>query len=383
MEKSARIAKALIYLLASHIGGKAEPLAPGVLAEEVFSLAKVHGLGAICASALDKIGASFEKSKEYKARSIRKIMLMDAERAAICSALSTEGISHIPLKGVLIKELYPSIGDREMSDNDILIDPTRREEVRSIFLSRGYEIKSFGGAHDDVYMKAPVYNFEMHVNLFTENESPEFSKYFSDAFEKSIRENGGARRLSPEDFYLYITAHEYKHFSRGGTGLRSLLDAYLFLDANPELDTEKVRAGLSALGIEEYERARTSLAKKLFCAESARALALGELSLSEKEEKMLSYIIGSGVYGTEKNRVENEVGRASDGGSRARYVFRRLFPPAEWYKDNAPFVYKHRVLVPFYLIKRAFVKIILSPRKIIRELKLVKGTKGKENGVSR
>ena len=36
-------------------------------------------------------------------------------------------------------------------------------------------------------------------------------------------------RFSDEDFYLFLTAHEYKHYSWGGTGLRSLMDVYVYL----------------------------------------------------------------------------------------------------------------------------------------------------------
>ena len=179
MEKETKTAKALIDLLSSHVSGNAKPLSEDVSVDGICHLAKKHGLLALAASALEKTGQSTEKTREYKARAIRKIMLLDAERAAISAELSKREIPHIPLKGVLLKELYPSLGDREMSDNDILVDESRRHEVREIFVARGYEVKSFGGAHDDVYMKPPVYNFEMHVSLFSENESSEFSKYFS------------------------------------------------------------------------------------------------------------------------------------------------------------------------------------------------------------
>lgn len=36
--------------------------------------------------------------------------------------------------------LYPKFGMREMADNDILFDATRRQQVRDIFVNRGYSI---------------------------------------------------------------------------------------------------------------------------------------------------------------------------------------------------------------------------------------------------
>lgn len=44
---------------------------------------------------------------------------------------------------------------------------------------------------------------------------------------------------------IYMIAHEYKHFSKGGTGLRSLLDTYVFLrHCDETLDKEYVESEL-------------------------------------------------------------------------------------------------------------------------------------------
>ena len=382
MNKGEKTAFALAYLIAEKLSGGKAQIPAEISVSDVFALARAHGLGALCASALSDIGLCDENMSEHRARSVRKIILLDAERRAISDSLTERGIAHLPLKGVLLKSLYPSVGDREMSDNDILIDSPRRAEVREIFTQRGYETKSYGGSHDDVYMKKPVYNFEMHVSLFNDNENPRFAKYFEGALDRSACVSGEMREMEREDFYLYLTAHEYKHYSHGGTGIRSLLDAYLYLEANPDMDMNRIDEGLSALGIAEYEKSRRDLAKKLFDKNRSRELMLGEASLSVDEKRMLSYFIGSGVYGTEKNRIENELERAG-GGSRIRYVFRRIFPKMEWYEANAPTVYKHKILIPFYVVKRLLVNLILSPAKIWRELKTIKKVKGKENGVSR
>ena len=382
MNNGKKVAFALCYLIAEKLSGNKAELPADISVLDIFSLARSHGLGSLTASALSDIALCDEKMNEHRARSVRKILLLDTERAQISAKLSEMGIDHLPLKGVILKELYPKLGDREMSDNDILIDPSRRADVKALFESRGYRTESFGGSHDDVYLKEPIYNFEMHVSLFNDNESTVFAKYFSDALEKSVVYSGHQRQMSKEDFYIYVTAHEYKHYSFGGTGLRSLLDAYLFLRENSDLDGDNVRSGLSALGISEYEEKRTALAKKLFDPNTSKALILGEEKLSEDELSMLAYFLGSGTYGTEKNRIENEL-RKKGNGSRAKYIFRRIFPPMEWYEANAPTVYKHKVLIPFFIIKRLFIKLILSPAKVWRELKTLKKAKGKEDGVSR
>ena len=377
-----RSAAALIYLLASKVNGKKADLPSDIQLSPVFSLAVKHGVGALCASALMDIGRCTEKMKKHRATAILKIMLLDAERAAIGEELNKRGIAYLPLKGALLKELYPAIGDREMSDNDILIEPSKRKEVKKLFLERGYSVKVYGGPHDDVYLKLPAYNFEMHVSLFSKLDNREFSEYFKSALKNSLVNKGNERKMTTEYFYLYMTAHEYKHYHHAGTGIRTLLDAYVFLRANPNIDREVLSPELDALGLSEYERKRKALAFKLFSGDFARELMLGNATLSEEEAEMLSFYLGSGTYGTYTKLAENQIKKS--GGSVGGYIRRRLFPPLEWYEECAPLVYKHKILIPFYLLKRAFVKVVLSPKKVIKEIKTIrKAKKENKNGISR
>ncbi len=92
-------------------------------------------------------------------------MLLDSERAEIFRELDRMKIWYLPLKGIGLKSLYPGIGMREMSDNDILIDPCGRDRVHELMLRRGYTALSKPAEHHDVYLKQPIYNFEIHVGL--------------------------------------------------------------------------------------------------------------------------------------------------------------------------------------------------------------------------
>ena len=76
--------------------------------------------------------------------------------------MDSEHIWYLPLKGIILKDYYPSVGMRQMSDNDILFDADAWERVEKHMLSEGYETESVGKGNHDVYQKAPVYNFEMH-----------------------------------------------------------------------------------------------------------------------------------------------------------------------------------------------------------------------------
>ena len=379
--KRSEVISALIYLASCELCGLTAELPDGLDPQEIFSAAVYHGIDALCASALSKAGLADGEMTAHLHYSIRKIMLLDAERKAISAELSREKIWHIPLKGVILKELYPGIGLRQMSDNDILFNEDGRDTVRRIFEDRGYTVSSFGGRTDDVYTKEPLYNYEMHVALFSELESKKFRDYFRSAYEKSLSADGSVylRRMTDEDFYLYMKAHEHKHYCHGGTGLRSLIDTYVFLSAHgSSLNYGYLDEELAKLGISDYERESRELAMKILSPSGAAALLSGEISLSEGEAKMLSYLFSSGTYGTLENRVQNEMNKQNGPPSRLRYILSRLFPPLEWYRANAPFCYKHRILIPFYIVKRIFLKVVLAPGKAIKELSKVKKAKGNE-----
>ena len=70
----------------------------------------------------------------------------------------------------------------------------------------------------------------MHAALFHDVSCPQLSAYYGSIRDRLLPMEGKrfGFRMSSEDFYLYMLAHTYKHDSNGGTGLRSLLDVYIY-----------------------------------------------------------------------------------------------------------------------------------------------------------
>ena len=92
--------------------------------DELFKMCQYHSLTAIVCTALESAGISNKKFIEAKLKAIRKNILLDSERKKICGTLEQYGIWYMPLKGTVLKELYPQTDVRQMSDNDILFDKT-------------------------------------------------------------------------------------------------------------------------------------------------------------------------------------------------------------------------------------------------------------------
>jgi hypothetical protein len=110
--------------------------------EKLFQMCRYHSLTAIVCTALESAGVLDKRFMEEKAKAIRKIMLLDTEREQICSFLEQNHIWYMPLKGVILKNMYPQFGMRQMSDNDILFDACYRNNVIDFMQNRGYYLKS-------------------------------------------------------------------------------------------------------------------------------------------------------------------------------------------------------------------------------------------------
>ena len=390
MNTITRTSEQLLYLMACALQGvsaREEILADADL-KQLLIMARKHSVASMVCMALEKIAifanadeAAKKQWFEAKNKAIRKNMLLDAERKAILHELEIQGIWYMPLKGSILKDWYPKPGMREMADNDILFDPSGREQVREIFQNRGYKTVSFGKLNDDEYEKPPIYNFEMHVSLFP-GTYKELAEQYENVKERLLPVDGTAYQFAftPEDFYVFVLAHAHKHYSHSGTGVRTLADIYVMdRHLGDIMDRDEVEQKLTQLGIAEYEQHSRVLAEKLFSA--VRPLA--EIELTEDEKEMLLYYCDATTYGTVGNSVNNRLHELQENSeditlwTKLKYCGVRLFPGREFCKLYYPFVYRHPWTLPFFWVWRIMDKGITHRRKVKQELKALKAVSKK------
>ena len=316
---------------------------------EIYAIAERHLLSAAVAMALESAGYRNVQSARAIASAVRRTALFDAERTAVLQKLEEAGIWHMPLKGSMLKDLYPLPGMRQMSDVDILCDASREEDVRTIMEGFGFSIDPLSRPNiRDEYLKPPACCFEMHRALFGPDHDERLTGYYRDVKSRLLPDEGFVYRyhFSDEDFYIYMIAHEYKHYSCSGTGLRSMLDTYVFLRKMGErLDWGYINGELNKLGITDFEKQNRSLALRLFEGKA----------LTEQDQAMLDYLLSSGTYGTFQNKLRHDISAYGKGGmARCRYLLNRLFffPISRRNKRYDDFVwayplfYKHKFLLP-------------------------------------
>ena len=339
-----QVYQALISLAAAAVNGTTpdRELVSGADLTELFRAASFHQMTALAACELGALGIEDENFVRDRRRQEAKDAFMDYEREQILHALEEAGIWYLPLKGVILRDYYPNPALRQMADTDILFDVSRSADVQRIMESFGFvkdpedEIE-----HQEVYRKPPASVFEMHTMLFDTLTDKRLYEYYKNVEERLLGD-GFQRRMSHEDFYLYMIAHEYKHFYWGGIGLRALMDTYVFLKRfGEELDWKYIRSEAYRLGILEFETRNRTLARKVFSAGTTAGL-------EDEEKTMLDYFVASGAFGTQEFVIHNKMREVG----KFRYWLERTFLPMETIKYHYPLFYKHRILLPVLPVYR-------------------------------
>ena len=158
-----------------------------------------------------------------------------------------------------------------------------------------------------------------------------------------------------------MIAHEYKHYTGGGTGIRSLLDTYVYIRNRGDiLNWSYVFGELDKLGLADFEARNRDLAMHLFDGKT----------LTTEEAKMLDYILSSGTYGTTANRVNNGIKKQGNGAfAKMRYFVHRVFIPLSSVRVSFPLFIKIPILLPFLPVYRLFRGLTIRRKQMRSEIK--------------
>lgn len=354
----------------------------------LYRYAQRHTLAAITYDALELLGSStgeglralakddtvvsvLTKWKETRDKALRKNLMLDAARKKLFQYMDAEHIWYMPLKGAILKDLYPKQEMRQMADNDILFDAEYEAAVKDYFVREGYEVISYAKGNHDVYEKEPVYSFEMHTSLFGEVHNEVWAEYYKDIQSKLKKsDNHFQYSFTDEDFYIYFIVHAFKHFDRCDTGIRYFVDSYVYRNAK-NLNRSYIERELDKLGVLAFEKTFRSVSMKIF----GKGEAVSRLS--EEEYSMLCDSMFAGTYGNLQSGIDKQLHKIQGNEDRitknakVKYIIGRLFPPMSYYKAYYPFIYKTRILIPFFVIFRMVRGVLQNGKRLMREIRVV------------
>ena len=341
--------------------------------EDVYEMAKKHHILNMCLYAIEKLQKQPDEKLLNEWKRQRDIAAVQSavqlsERNKILGRFKQEGIACLPLKGCLLKEMYPKPEYREMADLDILIHANDVEKTSFILCDLGYEFLHNGEVHNQ-YFKSPFVTVEIHKELFGTDIQRKFELKRSgidigcNPWKYAILESSTKMYYFEwEDFYIYLILHLYKHFDGVGVGIRQFVDIWIFLNSH-QINKEKVFNAL--------QNNNDILA---FCknTESLVSAWFSDSSLNEELKDMENYIFTSGAYGNMYNNVDTKLNTLQKSNSKEiaeiLYFLRRSFPSLKYLQISYPILEDYPILLPVIWIYRLCTKLSNKDSKARREV---------------
>ena len=282
--------------LLSSVINDAEPLGlpEKMTLEELYAYQKDQDVSNMAYVALKKLGykaaelSSF--AEDYKLNVLREARFELAGQQ-VFDAFEKAGIDFLPLKGALLKNLYPNPALRTFTDIDIYVGD-KIGEAEKVLFELGYE-KTGAEDHNDVsYTKKPSIHIELHRDLFPDDY--DFEGYFDEPFKHTELKDGYGHFhvYRTDDFFIHVLCHLYKHFTFGGCGLRQYLDIYV-MTKKLGLDLEYISSELESFGMSGFLETTLTLNRFFFDGEKP----------TEETVEIADFVLNNTTFGSADIRL--------------------------------------------------------------------------------
>ena len=296
--------------------------------------------------------------KQKHMRDIQKDVVQLAQLELITNTFEKEGVDCIPLKGSLMKSLFPYSYLRFMGDIDILIRDKDMNRASKIMNELGYKTGSNSYNHL-TFDKPPIMEVELHRDLL-----PFESKgvdQLAGIWDRVSAEGNKSHvfEMTNEDFLLFMLFHLYKHYSKNGTGIRSFIDLYIFQREYQNLDFEYIDKKLIEAGILDISRDFLDFSKDYF----------DLVETKDKFKEMEKIVYESGVFGLAKFRTERELNENK--GSKMRVIVHKIFPPSGFMIQKYRFLEHKKFLLPIFYFGRVIKLVFVKPLHSLNRVQLL------------
>lgn len=329
--------------------------------EKAYRLGKAHGIlpmlhyGAFN-SGLDLPDEIAEKLKKmvFKGVFIDQNQLHETEEIRRC--FIDNKIDFLPLKGMLIKHMYPCTDMRIMGDADILIRVEQYDAIKPIMEKLGYtELKE--SDHELIWEKKGALHVELHKRLIP-SYNKDYYNYFEDGWKLACKTDTTEHKMKNEDNFIYLFTHYAKHYRDAGIGIRHLVDIYVFLKSVPSLDWDYIDGELKKLQLLDFCRNSIDTVHVWF----------GDFRDTEITDFITEWIFTSGSYGTREKLLKSEGLKASkkvDKNDVKKSKLKELvFPSAKKLSSKYTVLKKYPFSLPFVWVYRWITAMIFRRSNI-------------------
>ena len=257
------------------------------------------------------------------------------ELEEISALFEREKIDFIPLKGSVLRQHYPQRWHRTSGDLDILIKKEDRARADALLEKElSYTAKDVGeGAVTHFYTPTGLL-IELHDDI---QEFEDDGAFCQEVWNSAIRKTKRHLCMTDEAFYLHHLVHMKKHLLEGGCGIRFFLDLW-FLQNIPH-DKTKRAEGLKKHRLSKMNEGVVALAKVWF----------GGKTHTEETKRLEKYVLKSGTFGTEENKVSSIQVRNP---WKFKDILKMIFLPYDQLRHVFPVLKKHKYLYPVLTVWR-------------------------------
>ncbi len=337
-------------VLAQLYNRKPMSIPEGIDIQEIMVLSRKHHMDYMILGALLRTD---NLSEEY-IPVLRKCVMNSIFRSTtqitqfneLIKRLEEKQVKNQPMKGALLKFIYPTPELREMSDIDILIHKDGWERGVEVLKEMGYELHE-SIKHHDIYVKKPYMVIEAHRAMYDKTVDYNQYEYFKNMSKAVLREGYEySYDFTIEDFYIYMISHMAKHFYAMGCGIRNLVDIYVYRKKFGEsMDIGYLCQEFEKLGLSAFVKNMEKLAD----------IWLGGAKGDEFFDDLFYYMLDSGIYGKDENGIWNkfcEESKANKTVSRLQLRMWYWFPPLYYMSEYYPYLEEKPYLLPWAWIVR-------------------------------
>lgn len=281
--------------------------------------------------------------------------------ATVYSIFQEHGIDYMPVKGAVLKPMYPQSELRVMGDADILIRQEQYPLIRELLLSLGLQ-EDVESDHEHIWHSGD-FKLELHKRLIP-SYNKDYYAYYGDGW-RLARQDGqsSACYLTPEDHFIYLLVHFAKHYRDGSISAKNICDFWVCRKACPDMDEAYICGELQKLKLLDFYRNILDLLNTWFDG-AAPTKAVDILTQTAFQ---------GGIYTLEESQLTVSVIKltketSSLSGSKFKLLWRKLFPSASALSQRFPVLKKYPVLLPVAWAVRWFDALFLRHSRLKRGL---------------
>lgn len=328
---------------------------------QVCALAQKHDLAHLIGHAVGNLGLPesdiLMKLKQLAIQAVYRYVKQDCEFERICQTLEQAQIPFIPLKGAVIRKLYPEPWMRTSCDIDILIHESDLEKAIDLLTSvLQYSTDHKKNYHDVSLFSKQGVHLELHFSIQETMEN--IDRLLSRVWDYAYPVTQYRFALQNEFLMFHLLAHMSYHFIGGGCGIRPFLDIFL-LRKQKKYDEFILRGYLAQCGIEKFYDSVLDLINVWFQGGTSTALT----------GRMERYLLSGGTYGSQEQRIAVRQQRQ---GGRLGYLLSRVFMPYRVLKIRYRVLDRYPILFPVMQVYR-WIELLFGGRlnRSVKEAKIV------------